>query len=635
MNISTEPTHLPRNPLFPLGVDYYPHDSEAGAPNLWYGGDFDADFDAFRRARITLVRVYLSWNIFEPQVGVYSEQALSRLRELIQSAGAHRLSVIVCFFARAPEGALASVSWGRDKNPRTDPYLIERQAALIRHVVETHRDDRAVFGWQLADEAFCAAFESGAALGSWVQAMRDTVREFDDERPVMIGADAETLFHGAHIDGRAELRACEVGVVHATPRYREYIAEGPELAPDATYVASYLLHCAPRGRPLLCDGIGPHSFESSHGEDGAALRCALYSALMNGGSGALVRRWRDAPVERRVPYHLDEYEALVGLTDGESHDKPSMHELRAFGRVVAGLDLRTLTRPIEQVAVLMVSERMAVPVTLASLYAPRSCLAAFARAKEAHLPVTIVREQDAYDPYSMIIIPSATTLSEGTIERLDAWIQRGGSLVLSYGGGEFSLAEQELLGVEFLGHGGARTKISCRIAQRDLLGGMEPFVARLNVGHFALLGAGEATVLATDESGNPLVTLGRRGQGRAVCVAAPFERILGQSGSVGMCAPIASFLRGLYGAVGRMSGCAPVVTCDAFEVEVALLGGEEEDVLLLLNHYDRHVTPTVRFQRKVASVAAVGGGVSVSVNEIAFGVPLGPYGVSALRIVYG
>jgi endo-1,4-beta-mannosidase len=631
----TEPARLPRNPLFPLGVDYYPQGSDTSAPGEWYGDDFDSEFDAFRQARITLVRIYMSWKAFEPQVGVYSEQALSRLREIIESAGAHRLNLILCFFARVPGASLTDVAWGREKDPHTDPYLIERQAALIRSVVEAHCDDRAVFGWELADEAFCAAFESVADLESWVETMRDAVREFDDRHPVMVGADAETLFHTSRIDARAALSTCEVGIVHATPSYRGYIAEGPVLAPDSTHLGSYLLHCAPRGRPLLCDGIGPHTLDSSHAEEAALVRCALYATLMNGGSGALVRRWRDAAVERRTPYYLDPYEALVGLVDDESHDKASMQELRSFSRMVARLDLRALTRPVDEVAVLVPSERMAVPPTLASLYAPRSCLAAFARAKEAHLPVTTVREQDPYDPYAMIIVPSVTDLAEGSLEELATWVQRGGSLVYSYGGGEFGLVARELFGVDFLGHGGVRTKATCRIAQRDVLSGVEPFETRVDMGHFALLAPGEAIVLATDDSGNPLVTLNRRGQGQAICMAVPFERILGQGGLFGASAPVASFLRALYAAVGGMSGCAPKVTCDAFETEVVLLSGDDEDVLLLLNHYARDVTANVRFERRVASVSPVAGGSAVTVNDVAFGVPLGPFGVASLRIVYG
>jgi len=623
-----------RNPLFPLGVTYHPVEADSAPRDRWYPGDVDGDLAEFAAARLTLVRIFISWRLFEPQVGVYSDETFHRLFEIVQSAGAHRLRLIVCFFADEPHAGLLEVPWGQNRDPRTDAYLIERQAALVRQVVEAHRSDRAVFAWELGNESFCTRFASAADLERWSDAMRSAVRDIDPDRPVMLAADPETLFHETRVDARETLERFEIGVCHATPAYRSYVAEGPPTRVSATYLDSFLLHAGGKTRPVLLDEVGVHGQEASHAEEAALLRCALYSGLMNGASGALVRRWRDVETERREPYHVDRFESLVGVKDTEGRPKAAMRELDAFARMVARLDLRGLSPVQERAAVVMPSERMSPQPGLPSLFAPRSCLEAFVRAKEAHLPVTVTREEDPFGPYSMLVVPSVTDLAEGTWPRLAEWVQRGGSLVFSYGGGELGPEARDLFGVDFLGHGGARTKATCRVAQRSVLGDLESFEVAAEVPHFALLGPGASTVIATDAAGSPLVTLSRPGQGRAVLIAAPFERVLGQAGLTAAPPELQAFLTTLYGAVGEVAGCRSKVRCDARAVEVALLVGDAEDVVLLLNHDGSDVTPTLSFDRTIDQVSAVEGGPAVSVGGPSFGVPLQPFGAAAFRVRY-
>ncbi len=624
-----------RNTLFPLGVNYYPLDSEDRTAEEWYAGDIDSDFAAFAAARLTLVRIFVSWRLFEPQVGRYSGETADRLADLITTAGAHKLRLIVSFFADDCHADLNDVVWGGKRDPRTDPYLIERETALVRHVVERHRSDRSIFAWELANEAFCCRFDSAQEFDSWATTLREAVREFDPARPVMLAVDPETLFHAARFDGRSTLRECEIAVSHPTMRYRSYAAEGPIGPGRSTYLDSYLLHTSAHGKPVLLDELGSHMLDASHEEEAAALRCALYSGVMNGASGALVRRWRDMVLERRIPYHVDPFEALVGVRDSDGEPKAAMRELEAFAGMVSRLDLRANVRPADRTAVLLPQERTAQLPALSSLYAPRSCFEAFVRAKEAHVPVTVTREEDPFDPFAVLIVASVTDLADGTWERLGAWVQQGGSLVFSYGGGEVGPVAREVLGVDFLGHGGSRHRATCRVAQQDVLGRLEPFDVPAEVPHFALLGPGISTVIATDSAGSPLVTLHLYGQGRAVCVAAPFERVLGQMGMRTPPAEISAFLRRIYGAVADAAGCGSKVKCDAPPVEVALFGGDADDVLFLLNHDSEPVTATVTFERSVDTVVDVRGGEPVAVKGRTFGVPLGAFGATALRVSYG
>jgi beta-galactosidase len=623
-----------RSATFPLGIDYWPLDNEVSSFDDWYGGDIEADFAAFAEARFTLVRIFISWKYFEQQVGNYDEEASQRLARLVAAARENGLQLVVCFFADDRLAELCDVTWGKRRDPRTDSYLIQREVSLVQRIVSLHRSDKAVFAWDLANEAFCAGFTSSALLTSWVRTLREAVREVDPERPILLGADPETLLRATGVDPREAIDECEFAISHVTASYAAYAAEGPITSGPATYLDSFLLRSARRDLPVLVDGAGVHSLEYSPAQEAAYLRTVLYGSIMNRASGVLLRRWRDVETERREPYYRDPYEVLVGVTDIEGGPKPSLSEVASFSRVAARLDMRRYAPQPERAAVLMPTERYEGLPSLAGLYGPRACLQAYMSAKEAHVPVDIVREGDELGDYSVLIAPSVGRLLQGTWRDLTEFVQGGGSLIASYGGGDADQAVRELFGVEFLGDYGARGTLSCRVAQPDALGPLTSFDAHLSLGHFALLGGGRATIVTTDAKGSPLVTLHSYGSGRAVYIAAPIERSLAQGDAWAAPASVRRMLRCVYGAAARAAGAALPLTCDAPEVEIALFNGEDDDVLLLLSHAPDKLTATITTERVVASVADVRGGQPATVGGLAFGVPLAANGTASLRIVW-
>ncbi len=87
--------------------------------------------------------------------------------------------------------------------------------------------------------------------------MRDAIREVDPDRPIALGIDAETFFRSTGIDARAAIADCEFTVSHVTSAYRAYAAEGPATSGPSTYLDSFLLRLADRGKPVLADDVGP------------------------------------------------------------------------------------------------------------------------------------------------------------------------------------------------------------------------------------------------------------------------------------------------------------------------------------------------------------------------------------------
>ncbi|MRS12063.1 MAG: hypothetical protein EG823_03210 [Actinobacteria bacterium] len=624
-----------RNQLFPIGVDYYPIDDEKASFSDWYGRDPEADFAAIAEHRISLVRLFVSWKVLEPQVGQYDADAEDRLGDLLAAAKSHDLKAIVTFFADDRLAEMNELPWAKKRDPRTDDYLIQREISLVQRLVNRFRAEGAVWAWELGNEAFFAGFESEDALQKWATALRDAIREVDSARTIILACDPETLVRESGVDARVAIDGFEYGVSHVTAPYRAYAAEGPLTYGPATYLDSFLLRAALRDIPVLADGVGIHSLEVSVAEEAAYVRTALYSALMNRASGVTLRRWRDLETEKREPYFCDPYEVLVGLNDVTGEPKPVLAEVKKFARVAARLDLRVYAPQPERAAVLVPAERYEPLPSLTGLYAPRSCLQAYTAAKEAHVPVTLAREGDELGSFMTLFIPSAARLSAPMWASLASFVQSGGSVVLSYGGGDADPALREIFGVDFLGDHGVRPVLSCRIAQPGLLGDLSAFDVRLDLPHYALVGGGMSTVVATDATGSPLLTLNQYGQGKAIFLAAPLERAIAQSDPWAAPDAVRTLLRTVYGSVARAAGAGPVIDCDEPNAEIALFQGEAGDVVFVLNHAAESVTATLTAERVVASVVDIRGGAAAEVGARAFGVPLGANAAVALRLAYG
>lgn len=172
------------------------------------------------------------------------------------------------------------------------------------------------------------------------------------------------------------------------------------------------------------------------------------------------------------------------------------------------------------------------------------------------------------------------------------------------------------------------------MAQQEVLGDLTSFDARLETPNFALLGHGGSTVVATDAKGSPLCTLNQLGQGRAIYVAFPVERAVAQSDPWAAPPAVTAMLRTIYGAVADAAGCGAPVQCDRPEVELAIFNGEEDDIVVLLNHAPEGFTAELTFDRSVGEIADVRGGKPIAVGGPSFGVPLQASGVAALRLVY-
>ena len=616
---------------FFVGVDYQPVDDERRSGD-WYELDYAGDFAAIAEAGLRRIRLTCAWRLMEPQVGQYDEAVFARLDAVIAAAAAAGLEVALCFFAHDSLAALCEVSWATGRDAYADAYLFERQAEFARHVAGRYKDEPALVAWELADAAYLRGFATETALESFTLGLRAAVRAVDEDRPLRLGIDAETYLRATGVDARPAIDLCEEAAVAPSPEYAAYAVDGASGGRMGSHLDGFLLRLALDELPVVAEGVGPRDLEGSVADDVVRLRTGLCAALMNGAGGAMLRRWRGLVTEPRAPYHVDPDESLAGVYLPDGTPTAMLAQVARFAQVAAAVGGYELVP--ERVAVLMPAERYQVLPSLAGIRTPRTCLAAYAAAKEAHLPVTVVREGDFVLRARVMIVPGACALAAETWRSLAAFVQAGGAAVLSYGGGDADPALREIFGVEFLGDDGPRASLSCRVAQPEMLPGVSAFVSPTPVPHFARLGGGSATVMATDHDGAPLVTLRQYGQGRALFVAAPLERMLSEADPASAPDAVWSLVRGIYAGVAGASGAVAALGCDRPEVEFAHFIGLDDDIVVLFNHADAALRATLVFPREVADVSDIRGGTPVRVASTAFAVPLGGSGTAALRVTY-
>lgn len=621
-------------PRFLVGASLYPLDSESMSPEQWYERDLTSDLDALRKVGGGIVRLFVSWRVLEPQVGRYDDDMLDRLVALVSAVGNRKMRALVCLFADDRAAELNSVPWGTRRDPRTDPYLIQRAADLAARVASRLARETTVLGWQVGNEAFLSGFESFSELEVWFDAIHGALAEVDSQRPVALGAHAESLLLSTGIDARPLIERCGLHLAHATSAYRAYAAGGPLGSGPSTYLESFLTRLARANAPVLIDEVGVDVQEHSVAEEAAHVRTTLWGGLANRAAGAMVRRMRDMETDHREPFFVDPFETLVGVADNNGLAKPAMLEIAEFTKTLRSLDLREYTLAPERAAILMPADRYAPLPAVSGLFAPRACFQSYITAKRAHTPVSVIHEGDDLSAYLMLIVPSAMSLLPATWARLSEFVNSGGTLLLSHGGGDAHPAIREIFGVEPLGDDGPRETFSCRVAQPDALGALRSFDATLPVPNYALLSSSGASVVATDAIGNPLLTVNQSGQGRAVYIATPLERAIAQGDPWATPKAVVDFATQVYGAVAGSAGCSAPISCDAPDVEIAVFQGDTNDVIVLINHASRAVSATLSAACTVGSVQPVRGGAAVSVGGPMFSVPLGPNAVSVLRVEY-
>jgi endo-1,4-beta-mannosidase len=266
---------LPGQP-FPVGVNYWPRRK---AMYWWKGFDRDevaSEFDVIADLGMTLVRIFLLWEDFQPSAGSVSETALADLETVADVAAERGLGLDVTFFTGHMSGPNWAPGWllggtdpvpedrqvisGHDtdagpyRNPYVDTVALDAAELLVRTVVTRLLGHRGVWAWNLGNEPDNFALPPGDDAGaSWAQRLFAVIAEIDPKRHRTVGLHSPSLTTRNHLRADQVFAGADFAVMHTYPIYANFGAQAldPDTVPFATALTASL-----SGKPTMMEEFG-------------------------------------------------------------------------------------------------------------------------------------------------------------------------------------------------------------------------------------------------------------------------------------------------------------------------------------------------------------------------------------------
>jgi len=373
----TDPSLPARSERFRLGVNYWPSRTAMG----WWQ-DFDeaetgGDLARIAHAGFDAVRLFLTWEDFQPAPDRVDTQMLDRLVAVADMAEQVGLAIMPTLFTGHMSGVNLIPAWalgGSHRDPRfrivsrgqvvtsglrnwySDPEIARAQAWFAGEAAAALQGHRSLWAWDLGNESSnCVPSPDPVSGRDWLRRTSEAIRTADPAALVTIGLHMEDLEEG-RLPGPADAaRDCDFLTMHGYPIYARW-ADGPtdeQVLPFLAHLTSWL----GEGADVLFAEFGLPTFRASAsgarasaadavGREGAVVlveegAAAAYieralSALHSAGClGAMLWCFADYVTAAWAAPPLDEaiHERSFGLWRADGSAKPSLAAVEAFAGV--------------------------------------------------------------------------------------------------------------------------------------------------------------------------------------------------------------------------------------------------------------------------------------------------------------
>jgi endo-1,4-beta-mannosidase len=207
-----------------------------------------ADLARIAACGLDSVRIFLTWEAFQPAPMQVDSEMLDRLVCVADLAGELGLAIVPTLFT----GHMSGVNWipgwalgGSDGDDRfrvvaggrvataglrnwyTDPTVGAAQELLAAEAAATLARHEAVWVWDLGNEnSNCVIPPTRASARAWLARLTSAIRGADETAPVTVGLHMEDLEEDRQL-GRSEASdVCDLVCMHGYPIYARW-ADGP------------------------------------------------------------------------------------------------------------------------------------------------------------------------------------------------------------------------------------------------------------------------------------------------------------------------------------------------------------------------------------------------------------------------
>lgn len=225
---------------FIKGINYWP-----ASKAMYWWKSFDEnevrrDFCQMARFHIRLIRIFLTWEDFQPEPDNIPRAMLDNLKLVADIALKYQIQLMPTFFC----GHMSGVNWmphwmleetssvnrfpvysgyslvsNRIRNFYSDHEIIAAQKWQLEQVGQTLKEHPAVWGYDLGNESSnCAIPADRIAARNWLEAMTAALRKYGD-KPITLGMHAEDLEEDRNLWPQDAALYCDFLCMHGYPFY--------------------------------------------------------------------------------------------------------------------------------------------------------------------------------------------------------------------------------------------------------------------------------------------------------------------------------------------------------------------------------------------------------------------------------
>ena len=314
--------------------------------------EVEADFRRIAACGLDSVRMFLTWEDFQPAPDRVDRWMLERLVEVADLAGGLGLALIPTLFT----GHMSGVNWiptwalgGSSRDPRfrvvsggrvidtglrnwyTDSAVGDAQVLFAAEAAAALAGHEAVWTWDLGNEnSNCVIPPTRSAARAWLARLSSAIRSADATALVTVGLHMEDLEEDRRLGPTEASEACDLLSMHGYPIYARW-ADGPtdhQVLPFLARVTQWL----GEGGDLVFSEFGLPSLVVEDDAGAAYTARALEELRCAGCLGALLWCYSDydPALWESPPFDLAPHERSFGLWRADGSPKPAVAAIAAF-----------------------------------------------------------------------------------------------------------------------------------------------------------------------------------------------------------------------------------------------------------------------------------------------------------------
>ena len=381
-----------------------------------------------------LTRSFCYWPDFVPEPERLEPSVLERFEDFLDAHVEAGLGTIPTFIVGHMSGQNWDPAWRAGRDLYRDVWLVSQQAWFASEITRRFAAHQAVVGWLISNEMPHYGGPAGTdEITAWARIMVQAVRAGGGHQPVSIGDGAWGIEVSGQDNGysiRALAPLVDFIGPHVYTMADDLVRQSMAAALACELSASF-------DRPVVLEEFGLSSDFASDENAAHYYRQVLHTSLIAGAQGWLA--WNNCDYDDLAgedPYRHHPFEMHFGLTDKNGQPKTQLAEVARFSRLVADLD-KTGWAPIAGEVAIVVPEHFERILSFTNVDyrkdARDGLLQSYVAAREADLPVVLVRERDGLSGApKLLLLPSAKLLMAPTAARLVELADGGTTVYLSY-----------------------------------------------------------------------------------------------------------------------------------------------------------------------------------------------------------